>query len=144
MRPLRQIIRHSDIPDAALCLASLQQGAQKVSTECKCLINHFNPVLFSEFDHCLHKKKCPQCRSSFDTETKLLMHLGCTHREVIWIAICQLTSYNRPQVHKYLPSNAKELMPGTRTPTKIMKPPIRGPAPAPDMFQKFASNLVKG
>jgi len=89
---------------------------------------HFSRELRNEFDHCLHKKKCPQCRSSFDTETKLLMHLGCTHREV----------------HKYLPSNAKELMPGTRTPTKIIKGPIRGPAPAPDMFQKFASNLVKG
>ena len=62
------------------------------------------------------------------------MHIGCTHREV----------------HKYLPANAKDLMPGVRTagasPTKIIKTPVRPAAatpPAADLFQKFAHNIVK-
>jgi len=56
------------------------------------------------------------------------MHLGCTHREV----------------HKYLPSNAKDLMPGVRapgSPAKVIKTPMRGPTP--DLFQKFTANIVK-
>lgn len=83
------------------------------------------PSLFSEFGHCLAKKKCPTCHAKFDTETKLMMHIGCTHREV----------------HKYLPEQAKDLMPGVRTaasPVKVVKALIRGPAPPTnDLFQKF-------
>ena len=81
--------------------------------------------LSSEFGHCLVKKKCPTCHAKFDTETKLMMHIGCTHREV----------------HKYLPDQAKDLMPGVRTagsPVKVVKTPIRCPAPPTnDLFQKF-------
>lgn len=89
---------------------------------------HFSRELRNEFGPHLGKKRCPQCKSSFDTETKLLMHLGCTHREV----------------HKYLPSNAKDLMPGVRapgSPAKVIKTPMRGPTP--DLFQKFTANIVK-
>ena len=87
---------------------------------------------FSEFGAHLGKKKCPQCKSTFDTETKLLMHIGCTHREV----------------HKYLPEQAKDLMPGVRnavSPTKVAKTPAptQSPAPVQDMFQKFAKNIVR-
>ena len=95
------------------------------------LTNRWNPATFyidchcSEFGHCLTSKKCPQCAAKFDTETKLMMHIGCTHREV----------------HKYLPAGAKDLMPGVRTaasPAKVVKPLIRAPAPpTKDLFQKF-------
>ena len=58
-----------------------------------------------------------------------MMHIGCTHREV----------------HKYLPAAAKDLMPGTR-PDKLGSPAkvARSPAPAADLFQKFAANIAKG
>jgi len=86
---------------------------------------HFSRELRSEFNHCLGKKKCPTCHAKFDTETKLMMHIGCTHREV----------------HKYLPEQAKNLMPGVRTatsPVKVVKAIIRGPSPPTnDLFQKF-------
>lgn len=86
---------------------------------------HFSRELRNEFGHCLVKKKCPTCHAKFDTETKLMMHIGCTHREV----------------HKYLPDQAKDLMPGVRTagsPVKVVKTPIRCPAPPTnDLFQKF-------
>ena len=88
----------------------------------------------SEFGAHLDKRKCPHCGLKFDNVTKLMMHIGCTHREV----------------HKYLPAAAKDLMPGTR-PDKLASPakasPVkvaRTPAPAADMFQKFAANIVKG
>jgi len=92
---------------------------------------HFSKELRNEFGAHLGKKKCPQCKSTFDTETKLLMHIGCTHREV----------------HKYLPEQAKDLMPGVRnavSPTKVAKTPAptQSPAPVQDMFQKFAKNIV--
>ena len=36
----------------------------------------------SEFSAALVKKRCPKCGATFSTETKLMMHLGATHREV--------------------------------------------------------------
>ena len=82
----------------------------------------------------MDKRKCPHCGLKFDNVTKLMMHIGCTHREV----------------HKYLPAAAKDLMPGTR-PDKLASPakasPVkvaRSPAPAADLFQKFAANIAKG
>ena len=132
---VREKLRNPDIPDATLRFTALQQRTEKVSGSY--LSFSFMQILFqlylifSEFSVCLPKKRCPQCKSSFDTETKLLMHLGCTHREV----------------HKYLPSKAKDLMPGVRngaSPTKVVKTPApkTASAPATDLFQKFASNVA--
>lgn len=87
-------------------------------------VSHFKSELKSEFASDLAKKKCPTCKSIFDTETKLLMHLGATHREV----------------QKYLPESAKNFKPLVRSPSKA-KTPLRGPTPDPS--QKFVSNLTK-
>ena len=83
MCSLREILRDSHISDAALRVASLQPGTEEVSFILPSPFTFAKIVfLFSEFQPCLPKKRCPQCKSTFDTETKLLMHLGCTHREV--------------------------------------------------------------
>eukprot|EP00092_Neocalanus_flemingeri_P039851 GFUD01043402.1.p1 GENE.GFUD01043402.1~~GFUD01043402.1.p1 ORF type:complete len:648 (-),score=155.03 GFUD01043402.1:902-2845(-) len=86
---------------------------------------HFKNELKNEFTDALVKKKCPTCKAGFDTETKLLMHLGATHREV----------------QKYLPEHARNFKPVMRSPAKS-KTPLRGPTPDPS--QKLFANLAKG
>jgi len=44
---------------------------------------HFRHELRSEFSAALASKKCCRCSISFDSDAKLMMHLGATHREVI-------------------------------------------------------------
>lgn len=87
---------------------------------------HFRTELTNEFADAISKKKCPTCKASFDSGTKLIMHLGATHREV----------------QKYLPANATSLKPLIRSPAKSAKTPLRGPTPDPS--QKFLANLMKG
>ena len=117
---------------------------------------HLQPFIsftnFSEFSDALAKKKCPTCKASFDTEMKLMMHIGATHREVglykemildkFIILSCQLLQHLCFKVQKYLPEHAKaNLKAGIRSPAKS-KTPLRGPTPDPS--QKFLANLMKG
>ena len=67
---------------------------------------HFKSELKTEFADILPTKKCPTCLAMFDSDAKLMMHLGATHREVT----------------KYLPRGVAAPAPG------IAKSPMKRPS----------------
>jgi len=46
-------------------------------------VSHYRHELREEFKDILSKRKCPTCGTVHESETKLMMHLGATHKEVI-------------------------------------------------------------
>lgn len=46
-------------------------------------VSHFKLELKRDFGDSLSQKKCPTCHGTFDSEAKLSMHLGATHKEVL-------------------------------------------------------------
>jgi len=85
---------------------------------------HFKSELKAEFADILPTKKCPTCTASFDSDAKLMMHLGATHREV----------------NKYLPQGVSAPAPG------LAKSPLKRPSTSSTVenpIQKFLATALR-